>query len=133
MNLKNADFAMSIKSKVITWRAVGRFCAGRISDYGDPLIIEPAETKARMVRELIAVLAMVVAALFTLSFLCFAIIASAWQTAYFLPVVWGVAGTWLVVSVGAFMVVRAQKPTHPFKTLQLELQKDLVAIKEAAN
>jgi uncharacterized membrane protein YqjE len=122
---------MSIKSKVITWRTVGRFCANRVSDYGDLFFIEFADTKARLVRELIAVLVMVVAALFTLSFLCFAIIASAWRTAYFVPVVWGVAATWLVVSIGAFIFVRAQQPTRPFKTFESELQKDLIAIKEA--
>jgi uncharacterized membrane protein YqjE len=121
---------MSIKSKVITWRTVGRFCANRASDYGDLLFIEFADT-TRLVRELIAVLAMVVAALFTLSFLCSAIIASAWQTAYFVPVVWGVAATWLVVSIGAFIFVRAQQPTRSFKTFQAELQKDLIAVKEA--
>jgi uncharacterized membrane protein YqjE len=131
IELKYVDLAMSIKSRVITWRNVGRFCASRISDYSDLLFIEFADAKARLIRELIAVLAMVIAGLFTLSFLCFAIIASAWQTAYFVPIVWAVAATWLLVSIGAFVVVRAQQPTRPFKAFQSELQKDLVAIKEA--
>ena len=75
--------------------------------------------------------ALAVGVLFTVSFLCFAVIATAWQTPYFLAVVWGIAGLWLLISIVAFLVLRAQKPVESFKTLQSEIQEDVAAIKEA--
>jgi hypothetical protein len=59
-----------------------------------------------------ALVAMAVAALFALAFVCIAIIATAWQTAYFLTVVWGVSAGWLVLALLAYLVVRAQKPAR---------------------
>ena len=93
--------------------------------------IELAETKTRLLHEVIALVALAVGALFTLSFLCIAIIASAWGTPYFLSVVWGVAATWLVVTIAAFLVLRAQRPGQSFQTLQQELQRDVESVKEA--
>jgi len=75
--------------------------------------------------------ALAVCTLFTLSFLCIAIIASAIGTPYFLAVVWGVAGIWAIVTVAAFFVVRTRHLAQPFQTFQSELQRDLQAIKEA--
>lgn len=122
---------MSVQSKISQWRHVGRFCARRVSDYGELFRIELAETKSRLLNEVVALVALAVGALFTLSFLCIAIIATAIGTPYFLAVVWGVAGTWAVVTVGAFFVVRTRHPVQPFRTFQLELQRDLQAIREA--
>ena len=122
---------MSVQSKITQWRNVGRFCARRVSDYGELLCIELAETKTRLLHEVIALVALAVGALFTLSFLCIAIIASVWGTAYFLAVVWGVAGTWLVVTIAAFLVVRAQRPGQSLQIFQREVQRDLEAVKEA--
>jgi uncharacterized membrane protein YqjE len=122
---------MSIQSKITRWRNVGLFCAARTGDYGELFLAELAQAKARVLRELLAMVGLAVGILFTLSFLCFAVIATAWQTPYFLAVVWGVAGLWLVVSITAFIVLRNQKPTEPFKNLQSEVRSDMAAVKEA--
>ncbi|WP_250495000.1 phage holin family protein [Caballeronia sp. GAWG1-1] len=122
---------MSIHPKITRWRNVGQFCCGRVADYSALFLVELAQTKAKMMRELIAMVALAVGVLFTLSFLCFAVIATAWQTPYFLAVVWGIAGLWLLISIVAFLVLRAQKPVESFKTLQSEIQDDMAAIKEA--
>ena len=68
---------MSVQSEITRWRDVSRFYAQRVSDYGELLRIELAETKTRLLREVIALVALAVSALFTLSFLCIAVIASA--------------------------------------------------------
>ncbi|REE23604.1 putative superfamily III holin-X [Paraburkholderia sp. BL27I4N3] len=122
---------MSMRSKVAKWRNVGRFCVGRANDYGELLGVELEETKTRLVRELSALVALAVAGLFTLSFVCIAIIATAWRTPYFLQVVWGVAATWLVVSVISLLFVRAQKPGRSLHLLQREIRSDLDTLKEA--
>jgi hypothetical protein len=101
---------MSVQSKITRWRNVSRFCVRRVGDYGELFRIELAETKTRLIHE---------------------VIASAWRTPYFLLVVWGVAATWLVVTVAAFLVLRAQRPGQSFETLQREAQRDLEAIREA--
>src|ERR1700710_1159090 len=101
---------MSARAKITQWRNVGRFCAQRVADYGELFRIELAETKNRVLHEVIALVALAVGALFTPSFLCIAIIATAWGTPYFLIVVWGVAATWLVVTIAALLALRAQRP-----------------------
>jgi uncharacterized membrane protein YqjE len=120
-----------MRSKVTKWRNVGRFCVERATDYGELLGVELEETRKCLVRELSALVALAVAGLFTLSFVCIAIIATAWRTPYFLPVVWGVATMWLVVSVVSLLFVRAQKPGRSFHLLQRELRSDLDTLKEA--
>ena len=122
---------MSMRSKVTKWRNVGRFCIERATDYGELLGVELEETRKCLVRELSALVALAVAGLFTLSFVCIAIIATAWGTPYFLPVVWGVAGMWLVVSVVCVLIVRSQKPARSFRILQGEIRSDLDTLKEA--
>jgi uncharacterized membrane protein YqjE len=122
---------MSAQSKITRWRNIGRFCTRRVADYSELFRIELAETKTRLLHEVIALVALAVGALFTLSFLCIAVIASAWGTPYFLRVVWGVAATWLVVTIAAFLVLRAQRPGQSFKSLQQELQRDVESVKEA--
>lgn len=122
---------MSIRSKVTRWRNVGRFCIERATDYGELLGVELVETRRRLVRELSALIALAVAGLFTLSFVCIAVIATAWGTPYFLPVVWGVAAMWLVVSVVSLLIVRAQKPGESLHVLQSEIRSDLDTLKEA--
>lgn len=86
---------MTIQSKIMQWRNAGRFCAARISDYGELFQIELAETKTRVLSEVVAFVALAVGALFTLSFVCIAVIISAAGTPYFIQVAWGVAGAWL--------------------------------------
>ncbi|KAA1007679.1 MFS transporter [Paraburkholderia panacisoli] len=122
---------MSVRSKVTKWRNVGRFCVERASDYGELLGVELEETRKRLVHELSALVALAVAGLFTLSFVCIAIIATAWQTPYFLQVVWGVAAMWLIVSVVALLIVRSGKPGRSLHVLQREIRSDLDTLKEA--
>ena len=122
---------MAIQAKIMRWRHVGQFCTARVADYAELFLVELAQTKTRVMRELIGLVALAVGVLFTLSFLCFAVIATAWGTPYFLAVVWGIAGVWLAVSVGAFFVVRNQKPTERFKVLRSEIQNDVAAVMEA--
>nr|WKF60848.1 hypothetical protein HUO10_005370 [Paraburkholderia busanensis] len=121
---------MSIGLKVTRWRNVARFCVDRAGDYGALLGVEFEETRRRLVLELGALVALAVAGLFTLSFVCIAIIATAWGTPYFLWVVWGVAAMWLVVSIVSLLVVRSQKPGQPLGVLQRELLNDLDTLKE---
>ena len=122
---------MSIHSRVTKWRNVGRFCAERAADYSELLALELEQTKKRLIRELGALVAMAVAALFALAFVCIAIIATAWQTPYFLSVVWGVAAGWLVLSLLSFLVVRVQKPARSLHVLHAEVLSDLDTLKEA--
>jgi hypothetical protein len=122
---------MPMRSTVTKWRNVGRFCIERASDYGELLGVEIEETRKCLVRELSALVALAVAGLFTLSFVCIAIIATAWETRYFLPVVWGVAAMWLVVSFISLLLVRTQKPGRSLQILQREIRSDLDTVKEA--
>jgi ABC-type Fe3+-siderophore transport system permease subunit len=122
---------MSIHSRVTKWRNVGRFCAERAADYSELLALELEQTKKRLIRELGALVAMAVAALFALAFVCIAIIATARQTSYFLLVVWGVAAGWLVLALLSFLVVRAQKPARSLHVLHAEVLSDLNTLKEA--
>lgn len=84
-----------------------------------------------MTRELIALMALAVSGLFTLSFICIALIASAWNTPYFLAVVWGVAIGWFALSLIAWFAHRAQRPVQSFNVLKRELRADLETLKEA--
>jgi hypothetical protein len=113
------------------WQNVGAFCAGRATDYGELLAVEIEATRKRLIRELGALVALAVAGLFTLSFVSIAIIASAWQTPYFLAVVWGGAAAWMFLSIVSLLVVRAQKPARSLHVLQAELRSDLETIEEA--
>lgn len=122
---------MSIRSKVTKWRNVGRFCVQRATDYGELIGIELEETRKCLVRELTALVALAVASLFTLSFVCMAVIATAWHTPYFLAVVWGIAAMWLVLSLFSLLFVRSQKPGRSLRLLARELRSDLDTLKEA--
>lgn len=120
------------RANVRKWQIVGSFFAQRASDYAELATIELAETKATLLRELVAMVVLAVGILFTLSFLCFALIATALGTPYFLAVVWAIAAVWLMVSVGAFFALRVQLggASH-FVSLQDEFRKDMEVIKEA--
>lgn len=122
---------MSIHSKLDRWRNVSRFVVGRLSDYGQLVSIELAETRVRLVREIISLVALAISGLFTLSFFCIALIATALNTRYFLPVVWGIAAVWFIASVTALLVLRAQRPAQSFRVLKQELQADFETVNEA--
>ncbi|WNC95449.1 phage holin family protein (plasmid) [Paraburkholderia sp. FT54] len=122
---------MSVHSKVAQWQNAGRFCVERATDYSDLLGIGIEQTRKSVVRELSALVALTVAGLFSLSFACLAIIATAWGTPYFLQVVWGVAASWLLVSFVSMFIVRSQKPARSLRVLQTEIRSDLDTLKEA--
>lgn len=103
----------------------------RLADYSELVALEVDDTKRRLVREVGAIVVMSVAGLFALSFLCIAIIATAWGTPYFMAVVWGVAILWVVVALVSFLVARAQKLTEPLHIVRSEIQSDLVALRES--
>jgi uncharacterized membrane protein YqjE len=124
---------MPIFSKIKRWQNISQFVFKRIDDYGPLFVIELAQTKNKIVRELIAMVALAVGILFTLSFVCIAIIITAWATPYFIAVVWGVAAFWLVISLGAFLVMRVQAPAEPFRELRTQASSDMNAIQEALN
>ena len=122
---------MTIHTKLDRWRNVLRFLAIRTTDYGQLLSLELSEARSYVTREILALVALAVSALFTLSFFCIALIASAWNTRYFLAVVWSIAVIWLVASITALLVFRAQRPVRSFAVLKGELRSDLETLKEA--
>lgn len=122
---------MSIHSKLSQWGNVSRFCVERMADYSELFSIEMAQVRTRLLREIIAFVALAVAGLFTLSFLCIAIIASAWGTRGFLPVVWAVAAAWLIISTISFIAMRMQRPARSFHVLQEEIRHDVQTVREA--
>lgn len=122
---------MSLQSNLSRWRNVGQFCIERIADYSELIALEVDDTKKRLVREVGAFIVMALAALFALSFLCIAVIATAWGTPYFLTVVWGVVALWIVVTLIAFLVARAQKLSEPLHIVQAEIRSDLDALRES--
>ena len=122
---------MSLQSNLSRWRNVSQFCIERVADYSELVALEMDDTKRRLVREVLAVVVMAVAALFALSFLCIAVIATAWGTPHFLNVVWGVAISWVVVTLASFIVARAQKLSEPLHIVQSEIRSDLDALRES--
>lgn len=122
---------MSLQSNLSRWQNAGHFCMERLADYSELVALEVDDTKRRLVREVVAVVVMAVAALFALSFLCIAVIATAWGTPYFLAVVWGVAILWMVVTLASFIVARAQKLSEPLHIVQSEIRSDLDALRES--
>lgn len=122
---------MSLQSNLSRWKNVGQFCIDRVGDYSELIALELDLTKKRLVREVGAIVVMMLAVLFALSFLCIAVIATAWGTPYFLAVVWGVAIVWTVVALVSFLVARAQKMSEPLHIVQSEIRRDLDALKES--
>jgi len=89
-------------------------------------------TKAKLLRELIAMVALALGLLFALSFLCIALIATAFGMSYFIDVVWGVAAAWIAVSIAAFFVLRVQlRDASHLVALRSELRKGAQVSKEA--
>ncbi|SAL01760.1 hypothetical protein AWB80_08198 [Caballeronia pedi] len=122
---------MTIQRKIASWRRIGHFCAGRLVDYGELIPIELAETKKRVLHEVVALVALTIGTLFTLSFVSIAVIVTAVGTPNLVLTAWCVAGAWLAVAVIAFMVMMSRKPAQPFQLLREELQRDADAIREA--
>jgi uncharacterized membrane protein YqjE len=122
---------MTVHAKLERWRNVVQFVAARTADYGQLLSLELSEARTCVTREILALVALAVSGLFTLAFFCLALIASAWHTRYFLVVVWGIAVVWLIASIAALLVFRAQRPARSFAVLKGELRADLETLKEA--
>ncbi|KDR37598.1 phage holin family protein [Caballeronia glathei] len=122
---------MTVQSKIAQWRNVGRLLSRRIGDYSELFRIELAETKSRLLHEVVAMVALAIGALFMLSFFCIAVIITAAGTPYFVAVAWGVAAVWLLVTLVAGIVMRSRRPSEPFQTLRTEVECDLKALSEA--
>jgi hypothetical protein len=70
-----------------------------------------------------------VAGLLFVSFLCAALLVSAWDTKFRLAVAWGVSAGWLAIAcIGVAYARRALKAPAPFANLVQLLQQDLAAI-----
>ncbi|SAK75308.1 hypothetical protein AWB76_04887 [Caballeronia temeraria] len=123
---------MTIQGRIATWRKISHFCAGRLIDYGELIPIELVETKKRMLHEVVALIALTIGLLFTLSFVSIAVIVTAAGTPYLVLTAWCVAGVWLAVAVIALIVMLTRKPAEPFRLLRDELRHDADAIREAA-
>ncbi|TDG03418.1 phage holin family protein [Paraburkholderia guartelaensis] len=122
---------MSVQTKLARWRMLANFALCRLGDYAELLSIEAADARARLLREFIALAALTVSGLFTLSFFCLALIASAWSKPYFLYVVWGIAVAWLVLSLVALCAFRALSPAPAFRLVKDEMRADLETLREA--
>lgn len=55
---------MSIQSKLDSWRNVSRFALLCVGEYSELISVELAETRARLTREFIALVALAVSGLF---------------------------------------------------------------------
>ena len=121
---------MKIRSTLARWRGIAHFCTARAVDYGELFALELEFTKSRLAREIIAVVVLAVAGLFTLSFVCVALIVTVWNTQYVVPMVWGIAATWFVVCIVSFFIARSQKPAEPLHVVQDQLRLDLDVLKE---
>ncbi|SAK85122.1 hypothetical protein AWB80_05741 [Caballeronia pedi] len=123
---------MTIQKTISNWRRIGHFCAGRFVDYGELIPIELAETKKRVLHEIVALVALTIGALFTLSFVSIAVIVTAVGTPHLVLTAWCVAGAWLAVAVIAVIVMMSRKPAEPFQLLRDQLRRDVEAIREVA-
>ncbi|SAK98997.1 hypothetical protein AWB77_05918 [Caballeronia fortuita] len=123
---------MTIQRKISNWRRIGHFCATRLVDYGELIPIELAETKKRVLHEVVAMVALAIGALFTLSFISIAVIVTAFGTPHLVLTAWCVAAAWLAVAVISIVVMMSRKPTEPFRLLREEMRRDVETIKEVA-
>jgi uncharacterized membrane protein YqjE len=123
---------MTIQRKISNWRRIGHFCSTRLVDYGELIPIELAETKKRVIHEVVAMVALTIGALFTLSFVSIAVIVTAVGTPHLVLTAWCVAGAWLAVAVIAVVVMMSRKPTEPFQLLRDQLRRDVDTIREVA-
>jgi membrane protein implicated in regulation of membrane protease activity len=80
----------------------------------------------------VALVALTIGALFTLSFVSIAVIVTSVGTPYLVLTAWCVAGAWLAVAVIAVIVMMSRKPAQPFQLLREELRRDMDAIRETA-
>ena len=123
---------MTIQRKISNWRRIGHFCTTRLIDYGELIPLELAETKKRVLHEIVAMVALTIGALFTLSFISIAVIVTAVGTPYLVLTAWCVAGAWLAVAVISVIVMMSRKPAEPFQLLRDQVRRDVDTIREVA-
>ena len=122
---------MKLSTRIARLRNIGRFCATRLPQYVELTGLELSLLRARFFREMIALVALAVGVLFTLSFLCIAILITASTTRYFIQTAWGVAGAWLLVVVFALIALKSRRPAQTLLVLREEIERDIQTIKEA--
>ena len=122
---------MKLSTRIARLRNIGRFCAERLPQYVELTGLELSLLRARFFREMIALVALAVGVLFTLSFLCIAIIITASGTHYFIQTAWAVAGGWLLVVVFALIALKSRRPAQTLLVLREEIERDIQTIKEA--
>jgi uncharacterized membrane protein YqjE len=123
---------MTIQRKISNLRRIGHFCSTRLVDYGELIPIELAETKKRVIHEVVATVVLAIGALFTLSFVSIAVIVTAVGTPYLVLTAWCVAGAWLAVALISVIVMMSRKPAEPFQLLRDQLRRDVDTIREVA-
>jgi hypothetical protein len=88
--------------------------------------------RQELVRTSLGVIIGAVAGLLFVSFLCVALLVSAWDTKLRLVTVWGVTAGWLVIALAGLVYARrALRGPMPFATFTQLLQRDLAAIERA--
>lgn len=85
--------------------------------------------REELIRTSVGLLIGAVAGLLFVSFLCVALVVSAWDTQFRLLTAWGVSLGWLLIAlVGLIFARRALKVPPPFANFTQLLQQDLAAI-----
>jgi hypothetical protein len=88
--------------------------------------------REELVRTSVGLVIGAVAGLLFISFLCVALLVSAWDTKFRLLTAWSVSAGWLVIAiVGLTFARRALKAPPPFANFTQLLQQDLAAIERA--
>jgi hypothetical protein len=55
---------MTLQREIANWRRIGHFCAGRLVEYGELIPLELAETKKRVLHDVVVLVALTIGALF---------------------------------------------------------------------
>lgn len=123
---------MALFSEVQRWRNIASFSTSRLQDYVSLIAIELELAKRSLIRDVILYSILGLSAMFSLAFICFAIILSAAHTTYYVEIGWGVALFWVLVAASAYLISRRRSDPGMFAALSEELQGDIKAIKESA-
>jgi archaellum biogenesis protein FlaJ (TadC family) len=83
-----------------------------------------------VIHEIVALVALLIGALFTLSFVSIAVIVTAVGTPHLVLTAWCVALAWFAVAVIAAIVMFTRRPVEPFRIVREQFRRDLEAIHE---
>ncbi|KWF15195.1 hypothetical protein WL84_07140 [Burkholderia cenocepacia] len=122
---------MVLLSRIKKWHGVAQFTAARFTDYTRLAMIELDLARKDFLRDLMLYALFGLSVTFGLAFVCIAAIVSAAHTPYLIAMAWGVAGFWLCLSIGSFVVVRMRDERGTFSVLSEELQRDIETVKES--